>query len=875
MRLLQRFEDGEGNLTPFVLLHAPAGSGKSTLAKQLIESPIVERFQVHSTGVIDAQDQSIWHLIGRSITAEEPAPSAGKVAYTREWLHARIGALSEPTLLVIDDYHEITSVEHDRALLELSQINSHLHVCVLARSVIVLDGPLYTHRVRVINREDLAFNADECRELASLSGTEFSQSLSEALSQAHGWPVAVTAVLRATPATENPALLDDAHIQPILQRVAVDILNVLRQVDGTARVILLAASLVDTFSLKQAAALTGEPEADTRSHIQTLLQLGVFTLSTSIHEDTFRVHPAVSATLPVIAAREFSTSERQGVVRRAARESEKTAPLDAFRAYLRASFLAEAERVLWANFTVITDRSEACLAVLAPLTDAELFAHPILAAARLFLEVELPTVSPKRLRHTLQLSVKGAQRRLELNPDPTDPLYIGHRLQVMVGERMHGNAPAALAIAQDIEAQLTSHTQLADPELSTPLYDGPGTQPVLLMEIAFTAFMGGDSALARRTWQRLDFLMARKPGRLSPGRAAEISHATLRHAQWQHGALSGLALLETNDGDFRLGAQLLAQADQLRAEHGPAPALAWILAEVVRAHHSYEYRRPEMLRQAVERISPWRDRTEQWPMILMAEAENVRYQRGVDWALSHLRSGIAEIERERHGVGVWGGYLTLYQAMLHTTSGNLTASRQIMDSLPAKNSYVRIGRARRALFQGNNVQALLISQSLGSAVVNMRQQIDLLLIGAVAAWGCGRSQEAFIALGNAGELIERFDLSMMLRCVPFEPLVTIAAAARDAGICDVTALIDSVPKPARCIFRESLTVMEQRALETMLTHPPLADAALALGIAPATVKRHRLAVYRKLKVGSRSEAILQATRMGLLTGQGDTGQSGE
>ncbi|MGM7669200.1 LuxR C-terminal-related transcriptional regulator [Microbacterium sp. A93] len=862
------------------MLNAPAGSGKSTLATQLLRSPLLEQFRVYSIHGASARGQSIWHSLGRCLAAAEPAPLPDDDAYSREWVHARISALTEPTLFLLDDYHGMTTAEHDRALLALGESNPHFHVCVLARSVRVLDGPLYMHRVRVIDRNELAFTAEESLDLAAQSGVELSAGLTEAFSQADGWPVAVAAVLRTAHETENAPRRDGARIgesipapapvaaHPALQRVAIDILDVLRELDPHARVALLGASLVGSFSLDHAAEFIGKPAARTQSHIDTLLQLGV--LVRLAHGAGYRVHPSVRATLPDIAAQEFSTSKRKALVLRAAQEMEKSNPFDAFRIYLRSSSLAAAETVLWSNFTAITDRSDACLAALSPLNDAELFAHPTLAAARFFLEFESSTVAPKRFWHTSQLSHAGAQRRLKLNPDPADPLHIGHRMQVMIGERMQGNAPAALAIAQDIEARLTSHGRLEDPDLRT----SGNNEPVLLEELAFTAFMGGDSALARRVWQRLSILMERMSEGASSDSSGGAPHATLRPGPWQHAALSGLALVESNEGDFRRGAELLAHSDQLRDEYGPAPGLAWVNAEIVRAHHAYEFRRPDLLRQAIERTLPWCDRIEQWPMLIMAEAESVRYQRGTDWALPQLRAGIAQIERERHGVGVWGGYLALYQAMLHATSGNFAASKQIMDALPARNPFVQIGRARFALFQGNNVQALLLIQRLGPAALNLRQQIDRFLIAAIAAWACGRTEEAFDTLRSAGELISRCQLSMMLRSVPFEPLAELAAAARDAGVCDVVALINSVPELARCVMRESLTQMEQRSLESMITHPSLADAAVALAIAPATVKRHRLTVYRKLKVGGREEAILQATRMGLLQRPGSSDEKG-
>lgn len=856
-RLLHRFDDGTGGLVPLAVLHAPAGSGKSTLLAELLDSPLVEGFRICTTHADEGGDPAFWQVLGRALAPSDPQPSSNVDTDGRPSLHARIRALTEPTLLVVDDYQLLTTIENDRALLQLSRLNPLLHICVLARSVRVLDSPLYSHHTRVLDRDDLALTSDECRELIARTGAHPTPALLDDLAQAGGWPAAVMAALdSATTTTSDP--------RAALRRFAVDLLSVAEYLNPPSRALLLTASLLDDITLNQASRFSGQPRTLTRSHVLTLLQLGALTRSVRADATTYRVHSSLRAPLAEIATREFAPSQREALARGAAEGLERTNPLGALRIYLQATALAEAEDVLAAHFTTITDDEDGCLAALAGLADAELLKHPTFAAARLFLEFERPTVSPKRLWHTAQLSLSGAQRRLARNPDSVDRLHIGFRIQIMIGERLHGNVPTALGIAREIDALLAS------PTIAVPLSDvsgreNPGNQPVFLSQIAFTAFMGGDSALARRTWQRLDTLMTRKPDAAASAPPAEISRATTRHGRWQHAALSGLALVETNEGDFRAGAQLLARADEIRDAYGSGPSLAWANAEIVRAHHAYEFLRPDALQEATGRLSAWSDRIEQWPMMIMAGAEDVRYRRGVAWSLPHLRAEIAHVEESRHGVGVWAGYLALYQVMLHTTLGNFVTARDIVGSLPTKNDFVQIERARLDLFSGKDVQALLTIQRLGSASLNLRQRIDCLLISAIAAWGCGSILEAFIAIRDAGELIERCHLSMMLRSVPFEPLAALADAARDAGVCDVTALINDVPPQARCLRREPLTVMEQRALESMVSHPSLADAAEALGIAGATIKRHRLTVYKKLRVGSREEAILQATRMGLLS----------
>lgn len=75
-----------------------------------------------------------------------------------------------------------------------------------------------------------------------------------------------------------------------------------------------------------------------------------------------------------------------------------------------------------------------------------------------------------------------------------------------------------------------------------------------------------------------------------------------------------------------------------------------------------------------------------------------------------------------------------------------------------------------------------------------------------------------------------------------------------------------------------LTARETEVLGLIARGLRIADAALALGLAEGTVATHIKAIYRKLGIGSRAEAALHATRLGLLgaeRGGGTRGGGGE
>ena len=68
----------------------------------------------------------------------------------------------------------------------------------------------------------------------------------------------------------------------------------------------------------------------------------------------------------------------------------------------------------------------------------------------------------------------------------------------------------------------------------------------------------------------------------------------------------------------------------------------------------------------------------------------------------------------------------------------------------------------------------------------------------------------------------------------------------------------------RRVMAEPITPAERRVLELLPTHLTVAHLADRLYLAPATVKAHLRAIYRKLEASSREEAVERARELGLL-----------
>ena len=77
--------------------------------------------------------------------------------------------------------------------------------------------------------------------------------------------------------------------------------------------------------------------------------------------------------------------------------------------------------------------------------------------------------------------------------------------------------------------------------------------------------------------------------------------------------------------------------------------------------------------------------------------------------------------------------------------------------------------------------------------------------------------------------------------------------------------LDSWPSgPASAIPR--LTPAELRLLEYLPTHLSMKEISAQLGVTHNTAKSQNVAIYRKLGVACRSDAVAEARRIGMLRG---------
>lgn len=229
-----------------------------------------------------------------------------------------------------------------------------------------------------------------------------------------------------------------------------------------------------------------------------------------------------------------------------------------------------------------------------------------------------------------------------------------------------------------------------------------------------------------------------------------------------------------------------------------------------------------------------------------------------------MESGLTHITETGQDPRGWFPVLQAYHAMLATVSSHLDTTERVIAAMPDGAAATLIEQARQALFMHDDVRAILITHNVSDTAASHRQRAHRCLITACASWSTGQTREAFDAFDRAITIISGFGLRSALRAVPYDVLVELADASLAAGRADAVDLVASVPVAARARRYEKLTDMELRTLDAIRDQGNINDTADFLYVTAATVKKHLNAVYRKLDVKGRDEALLRAGRMGLL-----------
>jgi len=293
----------QGCSLPLTLVVAPAGWGKSTLVADWLRHDRVTAGWVSLDGG-DDDPHRFWRYL--LLAAGQAGPGAGAAALRRldaaksdvlrDVLPTFINEMTSsgaPLVLVLDDYHLITSAQvHASVAALLDRCPPQLHLVLITRA----DPPLPLSRLRVrgelaeLRAEHLRFSLDEAREFfGGRLGTQLpEQDVYRLVARTEGWAAGLQlAALRLKDRTDPSAFIErftgaDWHIVNYLGE------EVLTSQPPRVREFLLVTSVLNRMCAPLCNALTGR--ADGAELIDEVNRANLFLIPLDDERHWFRYH---------------------------------------------------------------------------------------------------------------------------------------------------------------------------------------------------------------------------------------------------------------------------------------------------------------------------------------------------------------------------------------------------------------------------------------------------------------------------------------------------------------------------------------------------------------------------------------------------------
>lgn len=309
--LLERLTIGlRGRLT---LIAAPAGYGKTTLlsAWQMSEMGINWPVAWLSLDAADNEPIRFWRYTIAALRTLDPsvgmeavnllqAPHPPPLERVLTNLINSLACLTGPFLMVLDDYHVITTPAiHEALTFLLYHAPADLRLVLMSR----VEPPLPLMRLRAhgevteIRMADLRFNRAEVATLLAQSSdlTLESDDLDAIMAQTEGWIASLILAMRTLPVDADGATLLRSLIAPRHPIADYLVEDVLQHQPAHIQRFLLDTALLSRFSVSLCAAVTEQP--DVASLLEHLERNNLFIEAIDSECRWYRYHPLFAAML--------------------------------------------------------------------------------------------------------------------------------------------------------------------------------------------------------------------------------------------------------------------------------------------------------------------------------------------------------------------------------------------------------------------------------------------------------------------------------------------------------------------------------------------------------------------------------------------------
>ena len=832
----RRVEAAFHNSARVVLVVAPAGFGKTTVAAQWIRQ-LSQPTAWYTVDVHDGSPERFWRYLAAAIRRAVPDVGAETLGAIDDWaidgidmasvLLAELGDERPPMTMVIDDLHLVSSAEIiEQLAFFLDRSPAWLRVVLVSRSVPRL--PIARWRAQGVVSElrqgDLALSDGEALQaIARMPFLELSPAGQRHLiGLADGWPVALQLAALALGGREDSeqVVKENLHGNRLLFDYVVG--EVLDRLPALQRDAVMELSMLDDIDPRRCEALTGVEDGE--GLLLELVRLGLPLVALEPGEHTYRFH-RVFRELVHLELQLRKPSSIRAIHRRAAA------------AELRAGDHPAAVRHLLAA----GEQQQAFELVFGPVWD---------------------------------LYRAGATRELSMWLDQFPPEFVGDDPIKIVQF-----ATTLSLVGRPDDAALWNERASATVADSDPL------APALALSRMLVLLARGDTAAVWSEMERLDAAAGHPAVSADPERRFTSVMAITALIDESIGEAAGWvgALGSTGFGDehFRAVGQparrawlayeqgALDQADWLAGiadEGGRGAAHARVEALVVRAKVAAE-------RLAAQEAAGWAERANELaaavesPQRVMLHHElaheallaSIELRDGVEAAVEACSAMASPAVPEP----LMGRY-RLMTAELLARSQRWDHCERILEQLPPTprrllvEARLAIGRnmlpaARRLLEEADTMSWPLRRQVEAALLLHCTAPDDRTHVIRAVALGapCGFVW-TFVREGDAlGEVLRSVvDADSQWRS-------TRLAAALHASVAT------SSPGPHQ--LAEQLSAREQEVLVLLPTHLSTVELARRLYVSTNTIRTHVKAIYRKLGVNSRSEAVVVAAKIGLVS----------
>lgn len=836
------------------LVSASAGTGKTLLLAEWVRGRGMHDTAWVSLDSDDNEDDRFWSALLEAMTGCETVPPGSPLhaltlppdpssdpRFLAELVNA-LDELADPVLLVLDDVHELTD---PRPLHGLETLLRHhpagLRLMLAARHdpLLPLGRLRLTDQLTEVRAADLRFSTDEASALLQAAGIDLDNGqLGDLVTQTEGWAAGLRLAALSLAEGEHQRVLDDlAANDRVVGGYLVD--EVLSRLPPDLGEFLTAISVCEQVSAPLAARLSGRADAGARLDALTRLTSLVTTVDAA--RSWYHVHALLRSHLLADLTRQ--TPERAARLHGAA-----------------ADWFATDGRPERAMAHAIEAGDAATARALADRFATDLVLDGDHDLVRRLLDV----VGHDLVAGDSRLALVAALLRLE-HADPAG----ADRDLASADVAWPADAPAALAtlrrvvlarraqLGGDVDEQLLATDQFGHGHEDDPLLD------------ALTRLHRGTALLAAgRVSAAREHLSA------AYGSAGEHGHEYLK-AQ----CVAALAALAAVDGDYGRLATLTEEADRLGSRHGWRHTVTSAATDALRGYGALLAADPKAsLAHATTAAAVTDELADdpagRGPRLLV---ETVRG--AAEFELGEWTTGARRLQRAPAIAGA--ARLPDDQVALTAVLGHRAAlllgwgqaAGQLLDWAQAAVpdcGEIHLMRARAQLALGRHYAVGKIIAPLleGTArPVVPWTVIDAWLLGCEAALGAGEREPAIRALRKALAAAERLDVLHPLVFARADVVELLTANLGTFGGLDPFAqrafatlrALDLPPLPV------PLTPRERGILRMLPTARSLDEIAKDLTVSPNTVKTHVRAIYAKLGVTRRRDAVEVASERGLLS----------